>query len=107
MNNKDYQQEAMRTNNQTLKDHMLINAALGLAGESGEVVDIIKKHEFQGHKLDELQVKLELGDVLWYVALMAEALETTIDELMDLNINKLRNRYSKGFSKKESRDRKI
>lgn len=90
----DYQRSAMRTAGDGVS---IINAALGLCGEAGEVADIVKKATFQGHELDKERVCEELGDVLWYVALAAEAMGTTVEELMRQNIEKLRKRYPDGF----------
>ncbi len=104
----DYQKAAMRTANQeilTTTEARLINAALGLCGESGEIADTIKKVCFHGHELDKDDLIKELGDVLWYVALAATALETPLDEIMQTNIDKLRRRYPDGFSAEASKNR--
>lgn len=99
----DYQALAMRTMNDKLtKDHLLINSALGLAGETGEYVDHIKKHVHQGHILDRNHLINELGDILWYVAEAATVLDTTIEDIMMGNINKLKARYPQGFKEIDS-----
>lgn len=102
-----YQRLAQRTSvkDQTNIEH-LITGALGLAGESGEVADIIKKAFSQGHKLDRASVAEELGDVLWYVAETASAIGYGVDEIMEMNIKKLRRRYPNGFDSKRSINRK-
>ncbi len=84
---------------------VLTNCALGLAGESGEVGDIIKKHLFHGHPLDEEKLIKELGDVCYYLAWMCNALGTTLSVVMEENINKLRKRYPEGFSEEASINR--
>ena len=95
MNANEYQRKAMRT--ATHKCYDLANAALGLTGEAGEVADIIKKHLYQGHDLYPSEVIEELGDVLWYVALMADYFNVTLGFVMQQNITKLKARYPDGF----------
>jgi len=87
-------------------DGMLLNGALGLVGEAGEVADLVKKYYFQGHVLPRVGTKLELGDVLWYVALTARAIGCTLEEVAAANIEKLRARYPDGkFDAERSRNR--
>lgn len=109
MDSNEYQQLAMRTanNHQSVsgKDQRLINAALGLVGEGGEIADSIKKYAFQGHDLDKDHLIKELGDVLWYVALAATALDTNLSDIMAKNVAKLKSRYPDGFSVQASRER--
>lgn len=100
----DYQRAALRTANGTNCVN-LMNAALGMAGESGEVADIIKKHTFQGHDLDVNHVAEELGDVLWYVAVGAEAIGLSLGEVAQRNVDKLKRRYPDGFDKSRSINR--
>lgn len=102
----DYQRMAMRTAGEYKTDYdMMRNAAYGLNGEAGEVIDIMKKHEFQGHELDREALIDELGDVQWYVALMATALGVTLEDVMEHNVNKLVKRYPDGFDKARSINR--
>jgi NTP pyrophosphatase (non-canonical NTP hydrolase) len=103
----DYHRAAMRTSG-TYENQlaMIRNAAYGMNGEAGEVIDLLKKHEFQGHPLDTDKLLKETGDVLWYCALMAEALGTTLQEIMERNIEKLKERYPDGFDKSRSINRK-
>lgn len=102
----DYHRAAMRTSG-TYESQlaMIRNAAYGMNGEAGEVIDLLKKHEFQGHPLDRDKMLNETGDVLWYVVLMAEALGTTLQEVMERNIEKLMGRYPDGFDKNRSINR--
>lgn len=103
----DYQRMAMRTKGDYASNFaMMRNAASGMNGEAGEVIDLLKKHEFQGHALDEDKLLEELGDVLWYCTLMAEALGTTLQDVMKGNIEKLVERYPEGFDKARSINRK-
>ena len=101
-----YQEAAMRTSNDklTIRDHVL-NGALGLFGEGGEVADIVKKAYMQGHPLDKAHIAEELGDVCWYVAELATALGYSVEEIMGGNVDKLRRRYPEGFEAERSINR--
>ncbi len=106
MKSNEYQQLALRTLAAGLSPRdRLINAALGLNGEAGEFADTVKKHLFHGHPLDRDALLKELGDVLWYVALACDTLDTSMDEVMAANIEKLRRRYPEGFSSERSQQR--
>lgn len=95
----EYQRLAMTTLNPALspKD-VLINGVMGLCGEAGEAIDLVKKHLAQGHPLDQEHLIKELGDVAWYLAETAHALGVSLDDVCQLNIDKLRQRYPDGFS---------
>ena len=95
-----YQELAMRTAKDECRN--LSNVGLGLTGEAGEVADIIKKHLHQQHPLDKEKLKKELGDVAWYLALGCEVAETTLEEVMRMNIDKLMARYPDGFDPEKS-----
>lgn len=98
-----YQELAMKTLNCELsKKDILINSAMGLCGESGEVIDIVKKWLAQGHELDKEHLIEELGDVAWYLAEAATALDISLEEVLQLNIDKLTLRYPEGFESKKS-----
>lgn len=102
----DYQRMAMRTAGEYDTDYdQLRNAAYGLNGEAGEVIDLLKKHEFQGHDLPDDKLIDECGDVLWYCALLADALGFSLEQVMNRNIDKLRKRYPDGFDKARSINR--
>lgn len=105
MDMNEYQKLAMRTANMGTGKLNLTITGLGLCGESGEVADLIKKHVEQGHELNIEKLKVELGDVLWYVARGAEMIGVTLDEIGELNIEKLRKRYPTGFSVERSVNR--
>lgn len=104
-----YQQDALRTLSD--KYHIgainpdLMHAAIGLATESGELLDAIKKCVFYGKPLDVVNVKEELGDLLWYLAVACHATGTTIDEVGSLNIAKLKARYPDRFTEAEANER--
>ena len=102
----DYHRMALRTAGEydTVLD-MMRNAVYGLNGESGEVIDLLKKHEFQGHELDRDKMIDEAGDVCWYIALLATALNVSLEEIMTKNIEKLKKRYPDGFDKNRSMNR--
>ena len=99
----EYQKLAMTTLNPELsKKDVLINGVMGLCGESGEAIDIVKKHLAQGHPLDREKLVKELGDIAWYLAETATALDVTLEEVLEGNIEKLRKRYPEGFDKEHS-----
>lgn len=102
----DYQRLAMTTLNPALdKKDVLINGVMGLCGEAGEAIDIVKKHLAQGHALDREALIKELGDVAWYLAETAYALDVPLEEVCQRNIDKLRARYPEGFSAEKSINR--
>ena len=101
----EYQRAAMRTQGAHDLSDRLAMAGLGLTGEAGEVADHLKKHLFQGHELDREALKKELGDILWYVALLLDTTGLTMSEILDANIEKLTRRYPDGFSAEASSGR--
>ena len=79
--------------------HRLITAALGMGAESGEFTEVVKKIVFQGKPVNEdniFHMKRELGDIMWYVAQACMSLDTTIDEIIEMNVDKLKARYPGG-----------
>lgn len=80
----------------------IANGCLGLAGESGECCDILKKHRYQGHPLDLEKLLDECSDVLWYVAELAAGLGVSLETVARHNIEKLRARYPDGFDPERS-----
>ena len=102
----EYQKLAMTTLNPALdKRDVLINGVMGLCGEAGEAIDIVKKHLAQGHELDREKLIKELGDVAWYLAETAYALGVPLEDVLQRNIDKLRARYPQGFEAKRSIER--
>ena len=100
-----YQIAAMRTmKKQTTRDGLL-EAALGLNDESGEVAGPVKKWAFHGHDLDRVKLAEELGDVLWYLSAMATALGLSLENIAAENLFKLAQRYPEGFSEERSKER--
>lgn len=104
----EYQQEALRTEpkEMMLKTDRLLNGLMGLNGEAGEAIDILKKYLFQGHELDGEHLAKELGDVAWYLAVTADALGYSLEDILRMNVEKLRARYPNGFEAKRSTRRK-
>jgi NTP pyrophosphatase (non-canonical NTP hydrolase) len=115
MKANEYQQLAMRTNDKKATDRLtlkasqvivskngmdfggILNACLGLSGETGELNDIIKKWIFHQKPLDQKELCKELGDILWYCAMLCEAFNWDMEEVMEQNIEKLKKRYPEGF----------
>lgn len=103
MEANEYQKLAMQTKNPNIVgEELLINSVMGLCGESGEAIDLVKKHIFHGHELDREKLIGELGDVAWYLAECATALNISLSEILERNIEKLRARYPEGFSTEDS-----
>ena len=88
----------------------LLTAAVGMSAESGEFIEVVKKMIFQGKPVNEenlFHLKRELGDVMWYVAQACMALDTTFDEIVEMNVDKLKARYTGGeFDVHKSENRK-
>ena len=80
-------------------------SGLGIAGEAGEVADLLKKHLGHGHELDREKLKKELGDVLWYVTRIAQHFGMGLEDVARANVAKLRQRYPSGFSTEASKSR--
>jgi NTP pyrophosphatase (non-canonical NTP hydrolase) len=85
----------------------LLHAAMGLATESGEFVDQLKKHIFYGKPIDIINIKEETGDVMWYIAVAINVLQTTLDDIMEGNIEKLQKRYPTKFTEDAALNRNI
>ena len=105
MHLNEYQQMAMRT---SPKDHdRILNGCMGLCGEAGECMDLLKKHMMQGHPLDKQKLSEELGDVMWYCAELARGLGMKLEDIALENIEKLRKRYPAGFDPDRSIHREV
>ena len=96
----EYQAAALRTaqTDKLTANELLLNSALGLCGESGEVADLVKKHRFQGHDINIEHIAKELGDVAWYLAVGAYAIGFDLESIFRMNKEKLEARYPNGFS---------
>lgn len=102
MTPNEYQQEALRTAGTTNPMDLLVNGVMGLSGESGECIDMVKKFLFQGHDIDREHLAKELGDVAWYLAVTAHAIDYELDDIFKMNVEKLRARYPDGFDAERS-----
>ncbi len=110
----DYAALLTRMNKLELEDDcnlsQLLTAALGLTAESGEFTEIVKKIILQGKPYNEdnvFHMKRELGDICWYIAQACMALDTTFDEIIEMNVEKLKKRYPGGeFNVHQSENRK-
>jgi NTP pyrophosphatase (non-canonical NTP hydrolase) len=133
MDNKTYQKSALRTNgpdyvgvaNRLLEHEKatgvqydydpetfqqkadLIHASMGLVTEAGEFQDMLKKHLFYGRELDTVNLKEEIGDLLWYCAIALNALDADFESVMQTNIDKLKARYPEKFTEKDANSRNL
>ena len=102
MKANEYQSLATRTINPELTNNELEKHALfGMVGEIGEIHSIYQK-TYQGHRINPEHLKKELGDLLWFVAEFCVACEWTMEEIMQMNIDKLKSRYPEGFDSDKS-----
>ena len=101
----DYQRMARRTAGTKGKSDKMEEALFGLSGEVGELCDHYKKYMHQGHDIDYDHMAEETGDVMLYLAEIADALGVTLEDIARRNIEKLRNRYPDGFDPERSRNR--
>lgn len=98
-----YQREAVRTAKPLEDfDDKVYRGILGLVGEAGELADYWKKVKFQGHELDRAAMYNEMGDILWYLSVLAEDLGISLEEVALDNIGKLRERFPDGFNSEQS-----
>ena len=106
MTGNEYQKKALRTASNLSTDEMLLNGVMGLCGEAGETIDLVKKHLFQGHPLNREKLIDELSDCCWYIAITSEALGIGLEQVMQHNVDKLMKRYPNGFSSDDSLERR-
>lgn len=100
---EEYQVQCARTMNTSIeKDERLKWNALGIAGESGELVDVIKKVVYHDHELNKEKIESEIGDVLWYLAALADTIDSSLSVAAEKNIQKLTKRYPNGFTTQDS-----
>jgi len=100
----------MELQKEGMQPERLMTAAVGLCAEAGEFTEIVKKMVFQGKPVNEeniFHMKRELGDICWYLAQACMALDTTLDEVIEMNVDKLKSRYPGGtFDVHQSENRK-
>lgn len=102
----DYQSKTARTAGVfSSREIELATWALGVAGEAGEVAEHVKKFLGHGHAIDRDALAKEIGDVLWYCAALARALDLSLDAIAETNVAKLMARYPDGFSHDRSVNR--
>lgn len=117
MNSTNYIKNAIRTESndfnamdERLGDNglkRLLHAGIGLSTESGEFLDALKKHIFYGKELDRVNLAEELGDLFWYMAIVADELGVEFESVMDRNIQKLKARYGEKFSEQKAEKRDL
>ncbi len=99
----EYQKLALKTINMELdKKEILINSVMGLCGESGEAIDLVKKHLFHNQEFKKDEFIKELGDIAWYLAEACFAVDINLEDVLKNNIEKLKKRYPNGFNKEDS-----
>lgn len=103
----EYQKEALKLESGLAKEYpRILNGLMGLNGEAGEAIDILKKYFYQGHQLDKDHLAKELGDVAWYLAISADAIGYDLETVLQMNVDKLKARYPDGFDSEKSMHRK-
>lgn len=113
MNANDYIKNCLKTeslnSDQRINPNFLriLHGSLGLVTESAELQDTLKKHLFYGKILDRVNLKEEIGDVLWYCSILLDALDTNYEEVMERNIEKLKARYGEKFSEEKAINRNL
>jgi|SRR5260370_104911 len=105
MNEQQHLAEILRT--YAGADTPASKLTLGTLGLAGEVVDLVKKHVFQGHVLDRERLLDELGDLLWYFLLLCHAMGYSLESVMACNVKKLHQRYPGGFASERSINREL
>jgi NTP pyrophosphatase (non-canonical NTP hydrolase) len=85
----------------------ILHAAIGLATEAGEILDVCKKNIFYGKIIDDTNLKEEIGDIFWYISRMCDALGLSFEEVMKANIAKLKARYGEKFSEERAVTRNL
>ena len=101
---EQYDELGSRLNSSTAQLRLL-HAAMGISGESGELMDAVKKHIMYNKPLDVENVKEELGDLLWYMSLALDQIGSSFEEVMKNNHDKLEKRYPTGFSEQLAQQR--
>ena len=106
MNFYEYQKKAMRTANFALSDNdQLLNAALGLSGESGEFAGLVSKFYYQDNDFDKQKLISKLGNVIWYAALVCESMSIDLEDIAAFNIEKLEKLNPETFAPNHSIER--
>lgn len=114
---KNYKEKALRTelydmdsikkrlvNDDTIR---LLHSAMGLSTEANEFLDMLKKHIYYGKDLDVVNAKEEISDTFWYCAVAIDVLQTTFEDVMNVNIEKLKIRYPEKFTEEKAINRNL
>ena len=107
MTGNEYQKLALQTADTSDRWTLFVNGVLRISEEAGEVTDMYKEMKFQGHNYVTGDFIREVGDVLWYAAVILYALGFTMEDAMKMNIEKLQERYPEGFSIERSINRNV
>lgn len=108
MNIDEYKEKVKRTMNKDLtRSESISMLCMGLSGETGELVDMMKKSIYHGHEFDKNNTVKEIGDILWYLINLCNELSLDVHEIMDRNIEKLQRRYPEGFDQERSKNRVV
>lgn len=111
MDIKTYINESSRTDSKNFfmdeKTQNVLHGAIGLSTESGELLDSLKKKIYYGRDLDTVNIKEELGDIMWYMALIMRELDLEMEDVLNTNIQKLKARYGDKFSEEKAFDRDL
>lgn len=118
MNNKEFLEQASKTENfeayeklsglgLSNKTFRLLHAAIGISTEAGELLDIFKKKIYYDKDIDKVNLHEELGDILWYIAIICNSQKISLEELMDINVKKLKARYGEIFKKDDALNRNL
>ena len=104
----EYQKGVRKTSRPSTPHGEMANCVFGLASEVGEIAEPLKHHIFHGHELTEekrQELKLELGDLLFYTAWLADVLAFRLEDIAESNARKLERRYPQGFESERSINR--
>ena len=102
-----YLKESERTLIDKGLDKNLLHAAMGISTEAGELMDQFKRHIFYGKELDVVNIKEEMGDLMWYMAILMRELDLNFEEILQLNIDKLRARFPQKFTEEDALNRNL
>lgn len=117
MNFKDYIKNALRTENidfdgirnrlSLVSTMRLLHGSIGISTEAGELLDAMKKFVFYGRPIDRINVKEEIGDTLYYTALLIDEMGFDLDDILQINSDKLRARYPEKFDSDKATNRNL
>ena len=107
MNATEYLKESARTDQPGTFERQIMHGILGIASESGELSDNLKRHMYYGQELDVPNIMEECGDLMWYIALLCRTCGKSLEEVMEANIEKLRRRFPEGFTEEKVLNRNL